>query len=53
MISLIRSTTRAHIALASTLLLLGCSDSSDNPPTGYNAEIVWTEYGIPHVTADD
>lgn len=53
--------------LLSTSLLLACSDSSDNggsvtppepPPTPeptptFQAEIVWTEYGIPHITADD
>lgn len=42
-------------------LLLACSDDSDRQPTepplppelAYEAQIVWTEYGIPHVTADD
>lgn len=38
-------------------LMLGCSDSSNNNNRSqepqYSAEIVWTEYGIPHVTADD
>jgi len=49
--------------------IVGCSDSSDGgidfppekppieppiePELTYDAEIVWTEYGIPHVTADD
>lgn len=54
------------LALLSALLV-ACSDSSDSPPPGvdpeppieppapatYEADIVWTEYGIPHVTADD
>ena len=39
------------------LLLWGCSDSSNNSNNGsqpeYKAEIIWTEYGIPHVVADD
>lgn len=47
--------------------LLACSDSSNNnhasappavepplePSLTYDAEIVWTEYGIPHITAQD
>jgi len=49
------------VALASALLV-ACSDSSDRraavvpelpPEAGYSADIVWTEYGIPHITADD
>lgn len=51
--------------LLSSSLLLACSDSSDDsasppepppppePEPTYQAEIVWTEYGIPHITADD
>ncbi|MBT4520984.1 MAG: hypothetical protein HOC23_13365 [Halieaceae bacterium] len=50
------------------LMLAACSDSSDNrvsapaepetpepvePTFTYDAEIVWTEYGIPHITAQD
>ena len=42
-------------------LLAGCSDNSSNakavvPPLSdvtYQADVVWTEYGIPHVTAND
>ncbi|MCB1847912.1 MAG: penicillin acylase family protein, partial [Halieaceae bacterium] len=42
-------------------VLAGCSDNSSNakavvPPISdntYQADVVWTEYGIPHVTADD
>lgn len=52
--------TPAHLALASSLLLFGCSDSSDNRPDegggepgGFSAEVIWTEYGIPHVVAQD
>ena len=48
--------------------LIGCSDSDNDgidfppeppveppvePELTYDAEIVWTEYGIPHVRADD
>ncbi len=53
---------RALTALCLSCFLFACSDSNDsfNPdpqppelqPT-FAAEIVWTEYGIPHVTADD
>jgi acyl-homoserine-lactone acylase len=49
-----------YIALC-LLLLQACSDSNDTfnaapppePEITYSADIVWTEYGIPHVTADD
>jgi acyl-homoserine-lactone acylase len=43
------------IALSSSLMLTACSDGSDNTfsNTTYSADIVWTQYGIPHVTADD
>ena len=50
------------IALALGTALVGCSDGSDNRSDGggdnpggggYQADIVWTEYGIPHITADD
>jgi len=55
-------------AILFSLLLLACSDSSDKrpgqppvppdpeppePELTYKADIVWTEYGIPHVKADD
>lgn len=40
-----------------TALLTACSDGSDKrgdlPGETYRAENVWTEYGIPHVTAQD
>ena len=38
-----------------SILLVACSNSSDNdsPSSTYSADIVWTEYGIPHITADD
>jgi len=48
-----------HLTLGLCVALAGCSDDSDNNsgdgPGGdaYQAEIVWTEYGIPHVSADD
>jgi acyl-homoserine-lactone acylase len=43
------------IALLSTLMITACSDGSDNSfsSTTYSADIVWTQYGIPHVTAED
>jgi len=51
---------RRLFALSSCLLLLqACSDSGDGfepnpePSPVYRAEIVWTEYGIPHVAAAD
>ncbi len=47
-----------------SLSLLACSDSSDRrsavvtvpdvePQITYTADIVWTEFGIPHITAND
>ena len=56
---------KSQVLLAALFLtaMTGCSDSPENdssqPPVKppieltYDAEIVWTEYGIPHVTADD
>ncbi|MEH6592160.1 MAG: penicillin acylase family protein [Halioglobus sp.] len=55
---------RVFVLCLIALLTLACSDSDDNsganpPDSGplpgptYSAEVVWTEYGIPHVTADD
>lgn len=59
---------RLPLAILGSTLLLACSDSSDNngaappveppieppqPGLTYQADIVWTEYGIPHVTAQD
>jgi acyl-homoserine-lactone acylase len=46
------------VALCTAILGSACSNSNDNPQTAassstYSADIVWTEYGIPHVTADD
>lgn len=51
------------IALAASVLaaVVGCSDNNNNsqplppvdPELSYDAAIVWTEYGIPHVTAAD
>jgi acyl-homoserine-lactone acylase len=41
-------------ALLSSLLLVACSDSGNNSSgSPYKADIVWTQYGIPHVTARD
>ena len=53
---------KAVFYLLISITLLACSDSSDNsnrdsapvePSFTYDAEIVWTEYGIPHITAQD
>ncbi|MCP5122122.1 MAG: penicillin acylase family protein [Pseudomonadales bacterium] len=52
---------RLLVAALSAGLVTACSDNSSNaqpvvPPvtdTTYSADIVWTEYGIPHVTATD
>jgi len=48
---------RLSIALVFAALLTACSDGSDKrgllPGETYRADIVWTEYGIPHVTARD
>ena len=42
------------------LALAACSDSNNNsspappePSLSYSADIIWTEYGIPHITAAD
>jgi len=48
-------------AMASCLLITACNDSPKSKPTvgpapipaTYQADIVWTQYGIPHITADD
>jgi acyl-homoserine-lactone acylase len=56
--------TRLALTLVFTTALFACSDSSDRkvadaiPPDGepevtYSADIVWTEFGIPHITASD
>ena len=52
---------RPLAALLSVSLLAACDNNGGKvqpvvPPltdTTYSADIVWTEYGIPHVTADD
>jgi acyl-homoserine-lactone acylase len=48
------------LALSATLITTACSDGSDNNGSGnsgsdatYSADIVWTQYGIPHITAKD
>ncbi|MEE4143263.1 MAG: penicillin acylase family protein, partial [Halieaceae bacterium] len=55
------SSWRPFLALVSAAALSACDNNGSNvqpvvPPltdTTYSADIVWTEYGIPHVTADD
>jgi acyl-homoserine-lactone acylase len=57
---------RSSAIVLSIATLVACSDSSNNrasappiveppvePALTYDAEIVWTEYGIPHITAQD
>lgn len=60
---------RLMLTLVFSVLLLACSDSSDRrsavvepppvepapvePEVTYTADIVWTEFGIPHITAND
>ncbi len=61
MSSIFRS--RLHLLFVTFLsvLLIACSDSNNNnnknnpvdPELTYQADIVWTEYGIPHITAQD
>ncbi|MEH6588385.1 MAG: penicillin acylase family protein [Halioglobus sp.] len=57
---------RLSVLCIASVFVLGCSDSSDRqdpvepppveppePELTYQAEVIWTEYGIPHVSADD
>lgn len=57
---------RLSLLCIASVFVLGCSDSSDRqdpvepppidppePELTYQAEIIWTEYGIPHVSADN
>ncbi len=45
------------VLLSSSVFLAACSDDSDDfsslPGAGYQADIVYTEYGVPHISADD
>ena len=48
------------ISVSFLLALTACNDSNKNPSTAlpepsltYSADIIWTEYGIPHITAAD
>ncbi|MEZ5572591.1 MAG: penicillin acylase family protein [Halioglobus sp.] len=44
------------VAVLSVVMITACSNSSDNnndSRSTYSADIVWTQYGIPHVTAQD
>lgn len=53
--------TRCLLLFSTIILLQACGDSDDNffggggepAPDVFAAEIIWTEYGIPHITADD
>jgi acyl-homoserine-lactone acylase len=60
MFSLRRGSLHLPLTLLLSTLLLACSDSNNNnnsfnrePELTYQADIVWTEYGIPHITAQD
>lgn len=66
MINFLLGRIRLPLVALLSIFLLACSDSSDRddpvdpppveppePELTYSAEVVWTEYGIPHVTADD
>ncbi|MEZ5572835.1 MAG: penicillin acylase family protein [Halioglobus sp.] len=50
-----RTFTRAAVTLACVVLLPACSDSSNNSDsnTTYSATVTRTEFGIPHIKADD
>ncbi len=55
---MIKKRTTLSLLLSLTAALGGCTDSADNRETTaqaseFRADIVWTEYGIPHITADD
>ena len=57
--------SQSILAAICLVAVVGCSDNNNNnskppvveppvePSLTYDAEIVWTEYGIPHVTAND
>ena len=58
----LRSLRKKSLTLVAGLtatLLVGCSDGGDNrdvipiPGSMYDVQLRWTEYGIPHVKADD
>ena len=59
MVSLLKRRLHLPLVLLFSALLVACSDSNNNnknfvdPELTYQADIVWTEYGIPHITADD
>ncbi|MFT4518168.1 MAG: acyl-homoserine-lactone acylase [Halioglobus sp.] len=59
MVSIVRSKLLTLCTvLFSAFFVVACSDSKDSNDQVvssylYEAEIVWTEYGIPHITADD
>ena len=49
---------RPGVVVSLALFAAACSDSDNAPQqvdsvNQYTAEVVWTEYGIPHVTAQD
>ncbi|MDX1733129.1 MAG: penicillin acylase family protein [Halioglobus sp.] len=41
------------LVLALSILLSACGDGGDGALETYRADIVWTQYGIPHINADD
>lgn len=47
--------SRLFSLFAAVLLLAayGCDDACPPPGPAYRAQVVWTEYGIPHVLAED
>ncbi len=63
MFSLLGGRLQLPLTLLLSAFLLACSNSNNNnndgvdpdpePELTYQADIVWTEYGIPHITAQD
>ncbi len=63
MVNQVTGMWRTAVPLLLAALVSACSDDSDSrppeplepplPELTYQADIVWTEFGIPHVTADD
>lgn len=53
--TLIGRFTPTALLLAACIAITACSDGSDDPRATqpYSADIVWTRYGVPHISADD